>query len=155
MGIIWSRSVCSQPNTAFLAIIKDYATKIRCTGWNLERGPRFTCSCFRNSNGLPAYVSLLVLSFLLLDDTTVSNFELFCMCWSPFYQSTSCWVSIKQQQQISLWHAVLWVHRRPQSVSQVIREAKTDRIIQVMVTVQKLQLAASGRVCTMPTQHHK
>lgn len=97
----------------------------------------------------------MVLSFFpfLFEKSTESNVELYSyviVSLLPVYLLLTKYHTAAANLTLA---CSIGVHRRPQAVSQVIREGKTDRIIRAMITMQKLQLAASSDF-TASGNHH-
>jgi calmodulin len=124
--------------------------------WLERKGPKLYLILFQIQLVFTAaYVSLLILSsfpFMFTDDSEVSDFEQ----WSYvvlFLLPVFLLFSKYHTAAANLTMACsIGVHRRPQAVSQVIREGKTDRIIRALVILQKLQRAASDGSFAEPAQ---
>ena len=126
--------------------------------WFERKGPKFYLLLFQMQMVFTAaYVSLLALSFIpffLIEKSTESNLELYCyviVSLLPVYLLLSKYHTAAANLTLA---CSIGVHRRPQAVSQVIREGKTDRIIRAMITMQKLQLAASSNFATTSENQH-
>ena len=121
--------------------------------WLERKGPKLCSIIFQIQLVFTsAYVSLLILSFypfMLNKSDLAVSMSYVVVSLLPVYLLLSKYESAAANMTIA---CSIGVHRRPQAVSQVIREGKTDRIIRAMVTMQKLQDAVhSGFSSTPPT----
>jgi calmodulin len=122
--------------------------------WMERKGPKLYLILFQIQMVFTAaYVSLLILSsfpFMFTDDSEVSDFEQ----WSYVVLSLLPVFLLFNKYHTAAANLTMacsiGVHRRPQVVSQVIREGKTDRIIRALVILQKLQRAASDGSLAAP-----
>jgi calmodulin len=113
--------------------------------WMERKGPKLYLILFQIQMVFTAaYVSLLILSSFpfMFTESVASDFER----WSYVVVSLLPVLLLFSKYHTAAANLTMacsiGVHRRPQAVSQVIREGKTDRIIRALVILQKLQRAA-------------
>lgn len=120
--------------------------------WSERKGPKIFLLLFQiKLLFTAAYSALLILSFypyMYHEESTATFVAYLVVSLLPIWIVRA--ESDEAAANMSLISCI-GLHRRPHSVAQVIREEKTDRIIQSLVVLQKLQQAAEHG---FQTPHH-
>jgi len=115
--------------------------------WKGRKGPKFyTMLCQIHLVHTSAYLSLLFLKCLpfMYKHSNISLFITYAIV-----SIVPVFLFFSRQKNSAMNMAILTsigVHRRPQIVAKVIRQAKMDVIIRGMITMQKLQAAVSNEI---------
>jgi Ca2+-binding EF-hand superfamily protein len=123
--------------------------------WMERKGPKLYLILFQIQMVFTAsYVSLLILSSFpfMINSSEVSDFEQWgyvAISLLPVFLLFSKYHTAAANLTMA---CSIGVHRRPQAVSQVIREGKTDRIIRALVIMQKLERAATDGSFAVPVE---